>query len=100
MLVPVGHAQSSDEPENPILAHLQAIRRDQVAMLEQIQMLARQIARLAEAHVDVQQATGDIKATPPERRSDVIQLEKDTDFTQEPPEDERWIKQTPEGEHS
>ena len=57
MLVPVGHAQSSDEPENPILAHLQAIRRDQVAMLEQIQMLARQIARLAEAHVDVQQAT-------------------------------------------
>src|SRR5215207_4371389 len=38
----------TDEPENSILAHLQAIRRDQAAMLEQIQTLARQVARLAE----------------------------------------------------
>jgi hypothetical protein len=82
----------ADEPENPILAHLQAIRRDQAAMLEQIQTLARQMARLAEAR--------DVKATLTEMRSDVIQLEKDTDFTHEPPEDERWIKQTPEDEHS
>jgi hypothetical protein len=90
----------TDGPENPILAHLQAIRRDQAAMLEQIQTLARQVARLAETHGSVQQTIGDDKATLTGMRSDVIQLETDTSFTVEPPEDERWIKQTPEGEHS
>jgi hypothetical protein len=90
----------TNEPENPILAHLQAIRRDQAVMLEQIQRLARQIARLAETQVGVQQTIGDDNATLTGMRSDVIQLETDSGFTVEPPEDERWIKQTHEGEHS
>ena len=72
----------TDEPENPIHAHLQAIRRDQAAMLEQIQTLVRQMARIAETHVDVQRSivevqrtVGDIKVTLTEMRSDIVQLE-------------------------
>ena len=65
----------ADDPENLTLAHLQALRRDQAAMLEQIQTLARQMARIAETHVDVQRTMGDIKVTLTEMRSDILLLE-------------------------
>jgi septal ring factor EnvC (AmiA/AmiB activator) len=72
----------ADEPDNLALKQLQAIRRDQAAMLEQIQTLARQMARIGETHVDVQRsvvevqrAMGDIKVTISEMRSDIVQLE-------------------------
>ena len=72
----------ADEPEKLALAHLQAIRRDQAAMLEQIQTLARQMARIAETHVDVQRSVvevqrtmGEMKLTLTEMRSDILLLE-------------------------
>jgi hypothetical protein len=64
-----------DEPEKLALAHLQAIRRDQAAMLEQIQTLARQMARIAEVNVDFQRTMGEMKLTLTEMRSDILLLE-------------------------
>ena len=65
----------ADEPEKLALAHLQAIRRDQAAMLEQIQTLARQMARIAEVNVDFQRTMGEMKLTLTEMRSDILLLE-------------------------
>src|ERR687898_611498 len=65
----------ADEPEKLALARLQAIRRDQAAILEQIQTLARQMARIAEVNVDFQRTMGEMKLTLTEMRSDILLLE-------------------------
>jgi uncharacterized protein (UPF0335 family) len=53
----------ANEPDTPTLVQLQAMRRDQAAIVEQLEALVRQMSRMADTQVDLVRQIGEIRTT-------------------------------------